>query len=218
MRTKAAFLRRFRFEGLEDRSMLSVTAFLAGTKLEVLGTPANESVQVTQSGVNWKVQGLSGTKVNGSSAAQSFNGVTDIVVALGAGKDLVQVVNGTLLGSLVEVYEPGDTGAKTTALANLSVGSLQVVDFENGANVISAANIKTTDGGADFSTGSGKDVISLANFNLAGNLQVTAGDGANVVAVANVQTNGGGTGLVRREAGRIRFRSRSTLVRRTASM
>jgi hypothetical protein len=201
MRKQELLHRILNFENLEDRSMLSVTAFLSGTKLEIIGTPANESVQAYQSGVKWIVQGIAGTKVNGSTAAQKFSGVTDMVAALGAGNDYLQVFNGTLSGQLTVVYEPTDTGTKTTILTNLKLGSVQVANFTDGSNIIAATGIRTSAGGADFDTGNGNDAISLANLNLVGNLQVTAGNGINVIVAANVRTTGGGTDVIETGSG-----------------
>jgi hypothetical protein len=196
MRTKKNLNRTATFEKIEDRSLLSVSAFLSGTKLEIIGTAASESVQVYQSGTSWKVQGIAGTKVNGSTAPRTFNGVTDIVAALGAGKDYLNIFKGTLIGGLTVIYQPGDTGFKTTVLSNLKVGSLQVANQTDSANSIAASYIQTTDGGADFATGAGNDAIALVFLKIAGTLQITAGDGNNVISVANIQTTGSGTDLI----------------------
>ena len=200
-REHQGFERKFGFENLEDRSMLSITAFLAGTQLEVFGTSANESVQITQSGNKWKVQGL-GTKVNGSSSAQSFSGVTDIFTDLGKGTDLVQILNGTLSGGVTVFYQPGESGTKTSQLINLKVGSAQVINEDNGINTITATNLQTTSGGAGFFTGNANDVISLANLTLTGNLEVSAGNGNNTIAVANTKTGGYSTDVIESGNGR----------------
>jgi len=187
-----------RFESLEDRSMLSVSAFMSSNELLIIGTSANESVQVYQHGTSWDVQGIGGTKVNNSTKAQSFAGVDNITAELGAGNDFLKVFNGTLLGSLQVGYAASDTGFKTTQVINLKLGLLSVVNESNGANSILVSNVQTTSfEGASFELGNGNNVIVLTNLKVIGaDLELFAGSGNNVITATNIQTTSGNRDLI----------------------
>jgi hypothetical protein len=190
--------RTMRFESLEDRSMLSVSAVVSSHELAIFGTSANESVLVYEQGTNWKVQGIGGTKVNNSTKAQSFAGVENIEADLGAGNDFLKVFNGTVLTLQVD-YGSSDTGFKTTQVINLQLtDGLSIVNESNGSNSILVNNMRTTFEGASFELlGNGNNVIVLANLKLfGGTLELSAGSGNNVISATNIQTTGGNKDLI----------------------
>ena len=198
MRDQTGLNRTIRFENLEDRSMLSVTALVSSNELVIIGTSANESVQVYEQGTAWKVQGIGGTKVNNSIKAQSFAGVDNILAELGAGNDFLKVFNGTLVGSLQVGYGSSDTGFKTTQIINLKLAALSVVNESNGSNSILVSNVRTTSfGGASFELGNGNNVVTLVNLNVIGqNLQLIAGSGNNVITATNIQIGDNNTSVI----------------------
>jgi hypothetical protein len=193
--------RQLSFEVLEDRSMLSVNAFKSITTLVIAGTSASERIQAWQSGGNWKVQGLAGTRVNGNTAATTFTGVTDMLVELGAGNDFLNVFNGTLSGNLTVLYSATDAGAKTNQFQNIKAVTVVYNNHANGRNTI-AANLIHTTANAIFETGDGDDVFSMLHFTTGGNVDVFAGDGNNSIVLDNVKTAGSQGDAVETGSGR----------------
>jgi hypothetical protein len=178
------------FERLEDRALLSVTATLTGGALNLSGTAASESVQLWQSGSNWKVQGI-GTKVNGSYAVQTFPGVTEIETELGAGNDFIKVFNGTAQ-SVTITYNPSDTGLKITQAVNLTLSALFTLNSTAGPNSVLMKNVSFV-GDAELTTGDASDSFVISGFrseDSAGGLFVRAGNGTNSIIASNVQCGG----------------------------
>ena len=96
--------RVLQFERLETRSLLSVTAGVNAVTgdLDINGDGASDSIQVSQTGPNtWKIQGSSGTKINGSNSFVT-NGVTgSIFIDLDGGNNKVNVTKGTIPSNLL---------------------------------------------------------------------------------------------------------------------
>ncbi len=87
-------------ECLENRPLLAgnVTTNFSGGLLTLTGDAAANNVQITQlaSGA-WQVKGI-GTKIDGSNAAATFSGVTDISSDLMAGNDTLSILKGNITG------------------------------------------------------------------------------------------------------------------------
>ena len=141
------------FETLEPRQMMDggLTASLTNGTLFINEAPGSlgldQGVQVLQlASGRVRVTGLEApgggaTSVNGNTSAE-FSHPTNIVIGMGGGQDLVQVLN-------------------------TNVNNIQLItqDFGNGANdhdIVHLANVKTT-GVLDIRTGVGIDRVTVQN-------------------------------------------------------
>ena len=184
--------RKLGFEGLEIRTLMAgdVTAAVVSGVLEISGDGSNNSIQVKQSGANWKVQGL-GTTVNGSNSAQSFSGVTDIHIDLGEGNDFIAASKGTLSGDFV--IDDLDGGRSTIELSKMNANRLEVNTFDEN-DVISITNCHVDEDiliVAFASTDDGDDVITIANSSAGTLLDVGTGGGNDVVTLKSVTASDG---------------------------
>jgi hypothetical protein len=191
MRKQHSSKRRLSFENLENRTMLTgtvIASFAAGA-LRLIGDSSANSVQLSESGGTWTVQGQ-GTVITGGT---TFTDVKSISAALGAGNDTLKISNGVLTGALDIAYTSADSGAKNTQLNTVTAGKTSIVNAAGGQNTIVINHLTTTMTGVVgviVTTGIANDTIQLGSVNSATNLVVDAGNGSNYVAVTGVQTHG----------------------------
>jgi hypothetical protein len=163
---------RPRFDVLEDRSLLSVSASISAGTLTVTGTSAAETVKLNDDGagsVSVKGTGL---------ATQNFNGVDKIVIKMKGGNDKVTYnLNGDLstartiepdLGSGDDTFTAnikGDLNAKLTIDATGDSGDDVMTINSDNVNVAQGVTFK-----ADMDGKDGKDKITT---NYSGDLDGT---------------------------------------------
>jgi autotransporter-associated beta strand protein len=163
--------RRFsRFEQLEDRSLMAVTANLVTGTLTVVLDAANDIASINANGTT---QGA-GIEVQGTGLAlQTFNGVNQIVVQE-AGTNTGQTVT----------FTNGTAGRRLNISGQLSVSGIETVNFSTSQpiNALSLNLPATTGGVVNFTAGVNADTIvttgvqTYANpINLVNNVGLTAG-------------------------------------------
>lgn len=150
--------RKLGLETLETREVCAgnVNVFVdAAGVLQIAGDSLRNAVQVQDTGFNvYRVEGLDGTKINGSVSRTLAVPADKIKVNLGAGNDRFALVNSTIKA--------------------LNIDTAQGSDFVGvvGTTITGSANITTgTDSQAD------SDLVALADAHVMGNLTVKLGGG-----------------------------------------
>jgi hypothetical protein len=181
--------KKLRFEGLENRALMAgdVTAAVVGGVLEITGDGSGNAIEVKQSGANWRVQGL-GTTVNDSNSAQSFAGVTDIVIDLGDGNDLIKVSKGTLSGDLGIADSDGRT---VVEVSKINATSIDIATFDDSDTItINKSSATNNIGIASFGTADdGVDVVTVIKSSAGTTFDVLTGGGNDVVTLTSVTAN-----------------------------
>lgn len=165
----------FRFERLEDRSMMAgnVTAAVVGGELTLTGDNSANYVVVHQTGNNqFQVQGLATTIKSGSHSGSSFTfkNVTGLAVDLRGGGDSLNLYNSTFSGGVGIEMGTGNDVLNLTNVKAASVG----VDLNAGNDV--AAFYKVTAQGIGMSAGDGRDSVVINSVNVQG-IGIDMGEG-----------------------------------------
>ena len=164
----------------------NVTAAVSGGNLVLTGDASSNLIQVSQTSPGtWKVQGI-GTKVNGSSAAQTFPGVSGISADLDGGNNSLQIFNGTLTNAVTVTTANGND---TVIIANLTVGNNLTVDVGSGTNAVSVTNA-SIGGSLTVLTGAKNDSVAVANITLTSDCIVTDTGGTNVFSFTRINSEG----------------------------
>jgi hypothetical protein len=153
---------RPRFDVLEDRSLLSVTASISAGTLTVTGTSAAETVKLDDDGagsVSVKGTGLS---------TQNFNGVDTIDIKMKGGKDKVTYnLNGALSTARTITPDLGNKADTFTANINADLNAKLTIDATGGSGddvmTINSDNVNVAQGvtfHADMDGNGGNDTIT----------------------------------------------------------
>jgi hypothetical protein len=197
--------RQLRFEGLEPRAMLTgtVTATNSGGLLLITGDDANNAIAVHQTAsgggaISVQVQGIA-TKISNLDTGTignsfTFDGVTDISIAMNGGCDMLTMSNTSIPNTLsIDMGDGNDLLTMTNVheqLLGTSTGGLVVAH----AATIRPAAKPHVDGDISISLGSGNDVAVLNNVTSAGDINIDADDGIDVVTLVGVSAGMVGSG------------------------
>jgi hypothetical protein len=128
-------------EGLETRDNPAVTASVVAGDLFITGDAASDSVQLSRlANGAVRIEGLNGTRVNGvTSVDRVFN--DDLFVNLGAGNNVLQVLdgNGGVTADDVDIKAGG--GADQVSIYRLKVLDDIVVDTNEGDDIVYLNNV-----------------------------------------------------------------------------
>jgi len=170
--------RRLRFESLEQRQVLAVTAFLSGGDLIIQGNSDDDVITLDFTADDTlTVTADPGTDLNGvdGGSLPAVIVANDIVIDMDHGDDTV-TVNGndfTLTGDLLI---DGDHGDNTTEINNLVVEGEVQIENENGFDTIDISELTTTgDLNIDNDDG-GADVLINLSVDIGGSLTIDNDD------------------------------------------
>lgn len=176
---KRVLSNRLRFESLESRFMPAgnVVASLVGDLLLLRGDAAANNIALTAGAVNQQVvvTGV-GTKVNGATAARTFNNVRAVQVLLNDGNDILSFDNGAT-AFLRSFTADGGRGNDSIAVDNVRAGTIAIADSLGGDDTVDvgAAAAVVIRQGMTIATNGGDDWIRVLNATIGGSLAIDAG-------------------------------------------
>ncbi len=174
-----AIRRSLKLEHLENRQLMAgdVTAVLVGGVLTITGDRHANHIDITNDGGNIEITGIS-TRIFDRTPPHTnpaprwnavFANVTDIVINMKEGNDIVDVAGITISGGLTIVTQNGNDGV-TIGDSSLSTDP----------TIVGALNINT---------GLNSDVVQIANLHVLGNALIVADKGNDAVTLERDATS-----------------------------
>jgi hypothetical protein len=212
---------QLRVERLEPRCMLAgvvIASVSPAGDLILAGDSLDNQIQITQSGADYTVTGLSGTQIQlgtDLAASQVLTGVTeDININMGAGNDSV-LLDGTVADPVAAprdlIVAMGIKGNESLALQTVDVGRDALLTMGSGNDALSvdtasiANNLVVIQGKGNYSTdleGSmignnlvivtpkGNELLTVIDTSVEGDANIVAGPGNAFVGMAGLAVTG----------------------------